>query len=105
MSTPTSSNGINTSATHEASLKNNQIGSPADGRRLNGSGSLGSDVTSGMEAQQNAEVRPVMVRPVDRKTIEGSYAGDSRENESQDFSTDGLKHQAGPRGETGTKGA
>lgn len=78
MATPTTSNSLNTTAAHEASLKNNGIGSPADGRRLNGSGTQGSDVNSGIAASQNSEVRPVEVKQVGHKTIEGSNAGDHR---------------------------
>jgi hypothetical protein len=52
-----------------------------------------------------SQVNVGLVKPVDSKTLTGSYPGDHRENESQDFSTDQFKNQAGPRGETGTKGA
>lgn len=78
MATTTSSNSINTTAAHEATLDRSQIGSPADGRKLNSTGTQGSGVTSGMAASQNSEVRPVAVKQVDHKTIEGSNPGDSR---------------------------
>ncbi len=45
------------------------------------------------------------IKPVDRATIEGSYAGDSIERESQDFPTSQFKTQPGPRDATGSKGA
>ena len=98
--TPTSSNGLNNNAD---SLKNHQIGSPADGRRLNGSGTPGTDINSGITASQNSELRPVMVTPVDCKVIEGSGSGDSRAE--ADFSMDSFQNQAGPRGETENEGA
>src|SRR5690348_16953310 len=100
MATPTSSNGLNTSAHSEASLDRSHIGSPADGRRLNGSGTAGSGVTQGMAAAQPSELRPVSVKNVDAKTIEGSHAGDHRAPNTGAGVTDSFKNQAGPRGET-----
>ena len=97
MATPTSSTGINTSATHDASLDRSQIGSPADGRKLNGSGTQGSGVTSGIAASQNSEVRPVTVKPVGSKTITGSYPGDHRGGNSGAGVTDFAKNAPGPR--------
>jgi hypothetical protein len=78
MATPTTSNSLNTTAAHEASLKNNGIGSPADGRRLNGSGTQGTDINSGIAASQNSEVRPVEVKQSGHNVLEGSNAGDHR---------------------------
>ena len=99
MPTPTSSNGINTSATHEATLDRSKIGSPADGRKLNGTGEQGSSVTSGMAASQNSELRPVTVNPVDFKTVTGSFAGDHR-TKTGDVAKDSVNRAAdngGPR--------
>lgn len=100
LSTPTSSNGINTTASHDASLDRSQIGSPADGRKLNGSGSLGSGVNSGIAASQNSEVRPVVVKQVDHNALIGSNRGDHRAPNTGAGVTDSFKNQAGPRGET-----
>ena len=100
MATPTSSNGLNTSAHSEASLDRSHIGSPADGRRLNGSGTAGSGVTQGMAAAQPSELRPVTVKDVDSNTIEGSHTGDHRAPNTGAGVTDSFKNQAGPRGET-----
>jgi hypothetical protein len=74
---------------------NEQSGSPRDSRNgaINSGLSVGSQVTVGP------------IKPVDSKTLSGSYPGDHREKESEDFSTESFKNQAGPRGETGTKAA
>lgn len=64
---------------------------------------VASDTTSGMGCLSQVSVG--VTKPVDAKTVEGSTPGDHREKESADFSTDQFKNQAGPRGETGTKGA
>ena len=74
---------------------NEQSGSPRSSRNPgNTSGmSVGSQVVVGA------------VKPVDSKTLAGSYSGDHREGESQDFSTESFKNQSGPRGETGKRGA
>jgi hypothetical protein len=69
---------------------------------LNGRTSSDS-INSGMTCGSQVVVGPI--RPVDRRTIEGSTPGDFRDKESADFSTDSFKNQAGPRGETVTKGA
>src|SRR5262249_4044827 len=101
--TPTSSNGLNTSATHEASLDRSQIGSPADGRKLNGSGEQGTGVNSGIAASQNSEVRPVIVKQTGHKTITGSNPGDHRAP-SQDTAKAPLNSAAdngGPRNRVG----
>lgn len=62
-----------------------------------------SDTTSGMGV--TSQVFVGVTKPVDSLTLAGSTPGDHREKESADFSTDQFKNQAGPRGETGTKGA
>lgn len=105
MPTPTSSNGLNTSKHADASLDRSHIGSPADGRKLNSSGVQGTDINSGIAASQPSELRPVTATPVDSKTITGSFSGDHRAPNTGANTTDAFKNQAGPRGETGTKGA
>lgn len=97
MSTTTTS-GLNAGGD---SLKNHQIGSPADGRKLNGSGTVGSSLTSDMTV---SSVVPVSVKDVDSKVIEGSHKSGS-DDVSSKFSTESFKNQAGPRGETGNEGA
>lgn len=103
MATATTS-GMNASADHSKALDRSHIGSPADGRRLNGSGTQGTGTMSGVAASQNSEVRQVTVKQVDYVALEGSNApGNFVEKESADFSTDAFKNQAGPRGETNDK--
>ena len=104
MATLTSSTGLNASTDHAEALRRNQIGSPADGRKLNGSGTPGTDINSGITASQNSEMRPVMVKDVDSTVIEGSHSSSS-DDVSKDFSMESFKNQAGPRGKTGTEGA
>lgn len=91
MSTPTSSNGLNTTATHDATLDRSTIGSPADGRKLNGTGDFGSDINSGMACGSPVTVGPI--KPVDRKTLEGSTPGDFRSQAAPAV----LPNQPGPR--------
>lgn len=103
LSTPTSSTSLNTTASHEASLDRSKIGSPADGRKLNGSGEQGSGINSGIAAAQNSEVRPVTVKPVGSKTLTGSYPGDHRAP-SKDVAAQSLATAAdngGPRNRVG----
>jgi hypothetical protein len=99
MSTPTSSTGINATAQHDAALDNKHIGSPADSRRLNSTGSQGSGINSGIAVTQNSEVRPITVKDVDSTVITGSHKS-GNDNVSAKFSTDAFKNQAGPRGDT-----
>jgi hypothetical protein len=47
---------------------------------------------------------PIVVKDVNSTVIEGSHKSGS-DDVSSKFSTDSFKNQAGPRGETGTKGA
>ena len=49
---------------------NEQSNSPRDFRN--------PDNTSGMSVSQNSAMSPIVVKPVDRKTIEGSTPGDFR---------------------------
>ena len=103
MSTPTSSNGVNTTAAHEQTLDRSRIGSPADGRKLNATGSQGVTINSGLNVGQNSEVKPITVKPVDSKTITGSYAGDHR-SPSRDTVKESLNRAAdngGPRSAVG----
>jgi hypothetical protein len=60
-------------------MRSQKIGGPEDDKTLGNPGAVaGSSVTSGMAAAPNSQVRPITVKPVDRKTIEGSYPGDFR---------------------------
>ena len=97
MATPTSSNGLNTSAHSEKSLDRSHIGFPADGRKLNGSGTTGTSINSGVNAAQPSELRPVTVKDVDSKTLEGSHAGDHRAPNTGAGVTDFAKNAPGPR--------
>jgi len=102
MGTPTTS-GINTSATHEASLDRSKIGSPADGRKLNATGSTGVTINSGLNVGKNSEVTPITVKQVDHKTIEGSNPGDHRAQPG-DTANESLNRAAdngGPRNRVG----
>lgn len=99
MSSTVNDNNINTSQDHEATLKNGKIGDPADGRRLNNTGTKGSSVTSGMNV--GAQVTPIRVKTGEGvKTIEGSFPGDHRAPANKTDITAAFKNQAGPRGET-----
>ena len=103
MSTSTSSNGLNTSKHADASLDRSHIGSPADGRKLNGSGTSGSGINSGIAASQNSEVRPISVKQVDHVALEGSNKGDHR-FPSKDTAAASLASAAdngGPRNRVG----
>ena len=100
MNSTVNDNNINTTNDHEATLRNGKIGDPADGRRLNNTGTKGSSVTSGMNVGQNSAVTPVSVKPVDRRTIEGSTPGDHRAPSTGAGITDSFKTQNGPRGLT-----
>jgi hypothetical protein len=71
-------------------------GSPADAQKMPGSPSSDS-VTSGMTV--GSQVNVGAIKPVDRKTIEGSYPGDSRSEDETDITAQ-FKNQAGPRSET-----
>lgn len=93
MATPTAS------PSNAPALKNNAVGTPADGQKPVSA----NPSTSSMGV--SSQVGPIIVKPVGNKTLEGSYPGDHRDIESADFSTDSFKSEAGPRGETGTKGA
>ena len=48
---------------------------------------------------------PVVIKPVDFKSLAGSYPGDHRQPQTAGDVTAPFRNQAGPRGETGTKGA
>jgi hypothetical protein len=61
-----------------------------------------SGTTSGMTVSSQVSVG--FTKPVGRKTIEGSTPGDHRAPNTGGSTTDQFKNQAGPRGETGTKG-
>ncbi len=54
-----------------------------------------SETTNNMNVGSQVEVGPI--KPVHRKTIEGSTPGDFRDNDSSDFSTDFAKNSPGPR--------
>jgi hypothetical protein len=71
---------------------------PADGRRLNGTGTKGSTTTSGMDVGSQVNVGPM--KPVGSKTLEGSYAGDHRAPANKADITAAFKNQSSPRGET-----
>jgi hypothetical protein len=90
-------NNINTTNDHEATLKNGKIGDAADGRRLNGTGTKSSTITSGMNVQ--TQVPAPQAKDVDSRVIEGSHKSSS-DDVSSKFSTDSFKNQAGPRGKT-----
>lgn len=63
---------------------------------------LSADST-GLTVGSQVNVGPM--KPVDSKTLTGSYPGDHRAPNTGETTTDQFKNQAGPRGETGTKGA
>jgi hypothetical protein len=92
-------NNINTTNDHEATLKNGKIGDAADGRRLNGTGTKSSTVTSGMNVGSQVTVGKVKTGE-GVKTIEGSFPGDHRAPNTGAGITDSFKNQNGPRGET-----
>jgi len=99
MSTPTTSTSINTTATHEATLDRSKIGSPADGRKLNATGSTGVTINSGLNVGQNSEVTPINVKLVDGKEMGASYR-DRNVTKSGDFakaSVDRIANADGPR--------
>jgi hypothetical protein len=58
-----------------------------------------SESTNNMNVQ-NSELRPVTVKDVGSKTLEGSHAGDHRAPNTGATITDAFKNQAGPRGLT-----
>lgn len=93
MTTPTSNLNQN-----DGTLDRSTIGSPADGRKLNGSGTQGSDINSGLSV---GSVIPVTVKQVDHIAIEGSNKG----NHLTPAGPAVLPAQPGPRGETGQAGA
>ena len=62
-----------------------------------------SDTTSGMGCLSQVSVG--VTKPVDAKTLAGSTPGDHRAPSTGAGITDQFKNQAGPRGETGTRGA
>jgi hypothetical protein len=99
MSSTVNDNNVNTSQDYEATLRNGKIGDAADGRRLNGTGTKGSTVTSGMNVA--APVTPISVKTgTGVKTIEGSFPGDHRAPANTADITAAFKNQNGPRGET-----
>ncbi len=55
-------------------------------------------VNSGIAAEQNSQLRPVTVQPVDRKTITGSTPGDFRKaGDSAKPAMDRITNPPGPR--------
>lgn len=81
-------------------MRSQRIGNPTDGKSLANAGEHESSVTSGMAVSQPSDLKPVMVTPVDRKTLTGSTPGDFRSANTGAGVTDQFKNQAGPRGET-----
>ena len=94
MSTPTSS-------TLNGGTSRVEIGRPQNVEALGQrplAGRSGEDsIRSGMAVGSDVAVT---VKPVGRKTIEGSTPGDHRSPNTGGSTTDSFKNQAGPRGET-----
>jgi len=63
---------------------------------------LAADSTSTTEPFQP---RPIVVKQVDHNALVGSNQGDHRQPQTAGDVTAPFRNQAGPRGETGTKGA
>ena len=76
-------------------MRSQSIGSPADGKKLANSPEQGSSVTSGMSLSSPVTVGPI--KPVDRKTIEGSTPGDHRAPALKADITAFAKNSPGPR--------
>jgi hypothetical protein len=69
-----------------------------EGVTAQSNGTSTSPVTSGATA--SSQVSPLVVKNVGARPLVGSHADSKVENEGADFSTDKLRNQAGPRGET-----
>jgi hypothetical protein len=80
----------------DPTLNGSRVGSPADGTKLPGERSTG--INSGLNVSSQVSVG--QTKPVDFKSLEGSYTGDHRGPNTGATTTDQFKNQAGPRGET-----
>ncbi len=99
MSTPTTSNGINANSDSNPTQEIAVLTQTSDDAAVSSLGQKQRVDSSGMTV---SSVIPIAVKPVDSKSLQGSYAGDHRipARDGVTSAMDGIRNAPGPRGET-----